>query len=99
MSGQLQLYHNLYRACLAGAGICLLLTTVLFWRLRIDRVIGYFTGGRARREIRRLEISGTEVQKDAMAEFGGRERKTIWIGRTEVLGSEYVKKYSRKGEV
>jgi hypothetical protein len=49
------LFHNLYLGCLAGAGVYLFISIILFLRFDIRGAFGVLTGHRAKKEIRRLE--------------------------------------------
>lgn len=58
IAGKIEWYHNLYLACLSGASVFLALSVILFIRLDIRGVIGFFTGRQAERGIRELEQNG-----------------------------------------
>ena len=58
IAGKIEWYHNLYLACLSGAAVFLALSVILFIRLDIRGVIGFFTGRQAERGIRELEQNG-----------------------------------------
>ncbi len=57
------LYHRLWLGFLVAFLLCLALCVILFFVLRIPEVLGYLTGWRARKGIRRLteESGGPET--------------------------------------
>ena len=55
IASRITLFHNLYFVCLVGAILCLLISIVLFMKLDIRNVIGFFTGNQAKREIQRIQ--------------------------------------------
>lgn len=52
---RIELYHNLFLACLVLFLICLVVAAALFFILDIADVVGYLTGRRARRQIQKTE--------------------------------------------
>jgi len=55
---KIELYHNLYLLCLSGTASFLMFSVILFIRLDIRGVLGFFTGCQAKRRIRELEQKG-----------------------------------------
>ena len=80
IAGRIELFHILYIVCLAGAGISLFISGVVFAKLKIKNVIGFFTGKQEKREILKIKES----------DFGKRpESKSITSNiKTEKIFSE-----------
>ncbi len=54
-AGKIELYHNLFFACLAVCIVCAVIAVVIFIILDIKSVVGFLTGRRAKKQIQKLE--------------------------------------------
>ena len=57
IAGRIELFHNLYLVCLIGTVVFLVISIIVFWKLNIKDVIGFFTGKQAKKEISKIEES------------------------------------------
>lgn len=57
-------FHTMRLFCLVGTGLSAAVSAVLFVRLEIRAVIGYLSGNRAVREIRKMEAKTEEEPVD-----------------------------------
>ena len=60
IAGRIDLFHNIYLACLGAMILCLLIAIILFFKLNIVGVIGFFTGKQAKKEISKIQDLGLE---------------------------------------
>lgn len=60
IAGRIDLFHNIYLACLGAMILCLLIAIILFFKLNIVGVIGFFTGKQAKKEISKIQALGLE---------------------------------------
>lgn len=93
ISEQISLFHNLHLACLAGMIFFLLISVILFIRLNIWNVIGFYTGWQARHEIRKLKDNSS---KKAKGESGIRPelRKNLGLRKSGELEIRKVKDFA-----
>lgn len=93
----MELFHTICLACLAGMSLSLIVTVVLFVRLKIWSVLEYLTGSRAVREIRLLEQKagdGTGPEQ----EIPETDRRAVCSGADDESGTVVIFENERKGE-
>lgn len=77
----MEFFHRMFLCCLAGMVLSLMASAILFVRLEIPKVVGYLTGSRAAREIRRLSQGETAAACRAKRQVFREER----MDETDVL--------------
>ena len=100
ISVQLELFHILYLVCLVAMILFALIAVIVFIRLDIRGVIGFFTGRSARKEIREIEQSGSKkpgkaerMTPEVQRELGIRRSGELEIRKVEgVAGITVTKK-------
>lgn len=70
-------YHELYRLCMAGAALGLLLSGVLFVRLDIRTAVRVLSGGRLRQETQK------EIRKEKKKRIKKKKKRTAVKGDHE----------------
>lgn len=83
---RLVLFHNLFLICLIIALFMLLIAVILFIRLHIPQVLGYFTGTQAKREINKMKMEGMQVHlKASLADKDELEIKRVKSSEIPVI--------------
>lgn len=89
---KLLLYHRLFLVFFILFLLCLALSIAVFFLLRIPEVLGYLTGWRARRSIRRLEEENGGPELPGYEEYMAEE---AWDGELTALLQEAAGNSSR----
>lgn len=92
---QIRIYHNIFVYCAIASFVVLIITIILFFILKIPRVIGEITGRDARKEISEMIAENnisltnqTNMQRWLEDDVFVIERSIVEIHTDEVIGDE-----------
>ena len=69
IDGKIQLYQTLFLLCISLAVIFLILTIILFFKMKIFHTVEYLTGRSKKREIEQLEQGEKKAGNNLQGEF------------------------------
>lgn len=104
ITARIELFHNLYLICMGGSIICLIISAILFRRLRVIEIIEFFTGKQAKREITRLQDAEFEKKSEKplvtpgiKKELGLKKTNDVQIRKVDALPELTVTKKLKDG--
>lgn len=104
IAGRIDLFHNIYLVCLGAMALCLLIAIVLFFKLNIVGVIGFFTGKQAKKEISKIQDSGfdkksgkVKVTPEIKKELGLHKTNEVTIRKVEDIPTITITKKLEDG--
>ena len=89
IAGRIDLFQNIYLVCLGAMILCLLVAIILFFKLNIVGVIGFFTGKQAKKEISKIQDSGFE-KKSGKVKVTPEIKKELGLHKTNEVSIRKV---------